>query len=466
MRVPETRSTTSVRRNTLLCCLPLLLLTSGCTSYEPEPMTARQLLDELDRVRVESVSIAPVGSRAVDPSDGLDVLEASALAIHLNPSIRAARAEVGVTRAQLVEAGLLPDPVVGWDAMNVVADFSTDGKSSANSYVAGVSIAWDVPRPGEIDAREGVARAQVRGALAQVLRAEWELVREVHRAYVRVAAAQANLAVNAELATIASTTVEYFERARAAGTATAVQERLASVERDRVRSDRVRLELEEVAARQDLLGLLGLPPDTPLVLQDPWAMLDSPIPAALDVRSLVLDAADRRPDLRELTAQYERAEASLRLEVAQQFPQVTIGTGLAVQLPFFSRFNQPAIETARRERTVAAERLRAAVHEARQQVHRAHATVQRAEAQVAFNQNELGPGLEELIRLTRVTLEAGEVTPLELLAVQGQTIAARVEFIAARQRRAEAWIDLQAASGRLLPRTAEAEKPVRDAGED
>lgn len=451
-----------------LSFLPFLLI-SGCTSYEPEPVSARQLLDELDRVRVEAIpqaSIAPVGSRAIDLSDGLDVLEASAVAIHLNPTIRAARAEVGVTRAQLVEAGLLPDPVVGWDAMNVVADFTTDGKSSANSYVAGVSVAWDVPRPGEIDAREGVARAQVRGSLAQVLRAEWELVRDVHRAFVRLAAAQANLAVNAELVAVTSTTIDYFESARVAGTATAVQSRLASVERDRVRSDRIRLEQEEVAARLDLLGLLGLPPDTPLVLQDPSTALDPVIPAALDVRSFMLDATTRRPDLRELAAQYERAEESLRLEVAQQFPQLTIGSGLAVQLPFFSRFNQPAIETARRERTVAAERLRAAVHEARLQVHRAHATVQRAEAQVAFNQNELGPGLEELMRLTRVTLEAGEVTPLELLTVQGQTIAARTEFLAARQRRAEAWIDLQAASGRLLPRTAEPEEPVDEPGDE
>lgn len=442
---------------------------SGCVGYEPAPTDARQLLDELERVRLEpapAAAIAPIGSTAVDPRDGLDVLEAAAIAVHLNPALRAQRAQVGVARAQLVQAGLLPDPVIGWDAMNVVADFATERKSSANSYTAGVSLAWDVPRPGEIDAREGVARARVREALAEILRAEWELVREVHLAYVRLAAAQATLAINSELVAITSQTVEFFQRARAAGAATAIQERLASVERDRVRSDRVRLEFEEVVARQTLLGLLGLPPGTPLLLQDPAISLDPPIPAVLDVAALMQEATTRRPDLRQLAAQYGQAEEQLRLEVNRQFPQLTIGTGIAIQLPFFSRFNHPAIETARREREAAADRFRTAVHEARRQLHVAHAGLQRAEAQVAFNQNELRPGLEQLLGLTRAALEMGEITPLEILAAQGQTISTQLEFLEARQRRAEAWVELQAASGRLLPRTASPEEPVDEPEED
>jgi outer membrane protein TolC len=143
-----------------------------------------------------------------------------------------------------------------------------------------------------------------------------------------------------------------------------------------------------------------------------------------------------------------------------------IGTGLAIQLPIFSRFNRPAIATAAAARAAAEARLRAAVHGARQEVHTAFATLQRAEAQVAFNQAELAPRLEDMLRLTRASIEAGEATPLEVLIAQGQVIETKLDFLAARQRRAEAWVELQAASGRLLPKLAATRPRQGDDEED
>lgn len=432
----------------------LALGSSSCTTYEAAPLAPFDMLRQLNAIRLDA---APAGIAAIgtatrfDASDGLSVAEAAGVALHLNPRLRAGRAEIGVARAQLVEAGLLPDPVVGWDAMNVVADFMVERKSGFNSYIAGASVVWEVPRPGEIDAREGVARGRVGEARAALLRAEWELVRQVHLAFVRLAVVQASRELNAEQLAIAERTLEYFQRARGAGVATALQVELASVARDRVRADRVRIGLEEVAARQSTLALLGLPPEAPLSLQAPRELLAAPHSTVEDVSVLTEAAVTRRPDLAEVAAQYQQAEEALRLEVTRQWPQVWVGTGISISLPFFTRFNAPAIETARRAREVGRERFFAALHDVRREVHLARAALLGAAERVEVFTQRLLPGLDSTLRLTRASLEAGEVTPLEILTAQAQVIATQLEFLDARQRMAEARIELEAAAGALLP---------------
>lgn len=441
-------------RTTRLTFIFLVLALGGCATYEPEPLAPLALLDELEQVRVDARrdGIALVGTeRGFDPTNGLTDLEAASLALHLNPALRALRAEIGVARAQLVEAGLLPDPVIGWDAMNVVADFVTERKSSANSYVAGASVTWQVPRPDEIDALEAVAHGRLSEVRATLVRVEWELVRDVRLAFVRLAAAEAGLELVAGQVEIANSTVEYFERARAAGAATALQARLALVARDRVLADRLRLALEEIEARNALLQLLGLPPTTQLVLEDPALVLDAPFVAPQPAQELVRLAVERRPDLRELAAAHEQAEGQLRLQVARQWPQVWIGTGISISLPFFSRFNAPAVDAARHGRDVARDRFVTGLHAARREVHQAVAEVSRSAEQVALFRQHLMPGLEDTLRLTRVALEAGEVTPIEILAAQAQVIGVQLEYLTARERLARARVTLDTASGWLLP---------------
>lgn len=428
--------------------IALCLLVSGCATYEPAPVDPRVVLEALERASPRSVTSA---GAAVELADGMSPLEAAAIAVHLQPQLRALRAEVGVTAAELVQAGLLPDPSIGWEAGNVIADFITDRKSTSNSYLAGGYLSWDVPRPGEIDAREGVARARVDEARAVLFAAEWRLVREVRLAWLRLAAARAALELNRAQADVARRTRALVDAARNIGEATSVQAALADVALARVEAARSGLTLEEVEGMHALLGLMGLPPSTPLVLQDAAAALDPAPPPTQSPERLTAAALARRPDLRELEARYQQAEETLRYEVARQWPEISIGTGIGIRLPIFSRFNAPAIETARRARDAARERLVSVVHELRRSVHLAHATWSQADARAATLKERLLPALEEAVRLTRAAQAAGEVSPLEILTAQAQLLEVEREVLDARVRRASALVDLEAAAGVLLP---------------
>ena len=443
---------TSIRRS--LASSACLLLVA-CASAPPDELDPLASLAELDKIVLAEAPDAVVArvstdTRTFDPQDGLDAREASAVALHLHPRLRALRAEIGVTRAQLVEAGLLPDPTIGWEAGNVVADFITDRKSTANSYIAGFLLEWDVPRPGEIGSREREAAARIDEARAALLQGEWQLVGDVHVACVRLAAAEAGVRLNAEQAGVAERTMAYFADARRLGEATALQARLAGVAQARILADQARLQVDVTEARQTLLALLGLPPTTPFALQDGDRLL-APAPSDADAASLVLEAIRRRPDLVVLAAQHAQAEARLRLEEARRWPQLSIGSGIGIQLPIFTRFNAPAVATALRAREAARRRFEAAVHEVRREVNSAAAAFALTDVYVHRFEEQVIPAVDETLRLTRAAVLAGEFTAFDVLTTQTQALEAQTELLAARARRAEARVALDVASGRLAP---------------
>lgn len=445
----------------------ILFVLAGCTSYEPAPLRPLELLAALERARlVEASPALPAGLGPFTAADGLTLVEAAAVGVQLNPRLGALRREVGVAEAQLVEAGLLPDIELGWGAMDPTGLILAEGRADAAAWISGAWLSWPVPRPDEIDAREGVARAEVGAARARVAAAEWTLVRDVQLAYVRLLAAEARVAQVAELTQIAARTLDYFRRARALGAATALDENLAAVAASALGADAIQAEADARRARHELNALLGLPPDEPYPLQsslDAAARADDPPRAP---GALVAQALELRPDVRELLAAYERAEQALRLEVAQQWPQLTIGTGIGITLPFLSRFNQPAIRAAERAREAAGRRVHAAVQEVRAEVHAALLETRAAEQLHRLLHEELEPGLERSVRLTERAFAAREVTPLQILTTQQQVIEGRARALAAQERLAAARIRLAAATGRLLPELWAGPEPGAAVDED
>jgi outer membrane protein, heavy metal efflux system len=435
----------------LACALSVLA--AGCTTYEADPVEPLEILRALDEVRLDGVNhdeVAAVVS-ALDVSDGLSLLEASAIAVRRNPSLTALRADLGVAEAQLMQAGLLSDPVIGWSAGDPIADTIIEGKVDSTSWLTGFSLSWALPRPGELDAEEGVAHAQIQGSAARLAGAEWQVVREVQLAYVRLLVGRARLAQNRRLLEISNRTRDFFTRARQAGAATALEEGLAKVAANTAQADLLGAQTQELQARQTLNGLLGLPPDHEWKLQD---SLDRFVPTDRpeeDAQQLVRESLERRPDLQEVLAEYQRAEEQLRLECARQWPQIEIGTGLAIQIPIFSKFNQPAIETAQRRRRAARTQVTVAVQQLRGEIHAALTQQRQARAVLDLFRTSLGPQTEETLRLTERAFQAREITPLQILTAQRQVIETQGRFLVARQAWAEARIRLDSASGRLLP---------------
>ncbi len=435
------RHRSALRRLPRLCLLATAL--AGCASYEARPVHPQAILDSLREPEwpvPEAEGEEALAGSVFDPTDGLSADEAAALAVMLNPGFRAQRAEAGIALAQLVEAGLWKDPAFGWDAMDWLVEASRD------NALSGLGFRLPLPRPDEIPAREARAQGRVEEVRWKILERAWRLEREVQLAFLDVLGAEARRDLNTRLQGTAARTSAFFADALAAGAATALQVNLARLELAEVQRAGKSLDFELQEARLRLNRLLGLPPETQWKLQAParpFAVQERiPDPAALTKKAL-----DQRPDLQELLALHAQAEADLRLAVARQWPELAVGSGFDLILPLLTRFNQPAIETARLKRERIAREVKAAIHELRGEVYEAVKRFEAAQEQTTFFEEVVDQRVEETLQLTEESLQQGQATLLEILRAQRQALDARQGYLESRIQRARTALVLSWISG-------------------
>lgn len=431
----------------LMVLLPLVTsATIGCAAHEPEVVDPAEVLRALEATSLERAA-AP---RPVTISDGLTVDEAVALAARHNPGLHARRAWLPVARVGRELAGLWPDPELEWIANNVIADLVTLRKVTTHSVLSGFQLMFPLPRPGELDARVAVAAARLAREAALARAAEADLARDVRLAYTALLQAEAELElVLAQVALAERAHAQTAER-RAVGQATDLEVSLAELPMRQARAAVPHLEGEAEAARLTLNALLGLPPRErwrPTTTLDALASsTPPPLPGPL-----VEAALARRPDLEAARWAHREADAELALERALRWPRLAVGTGFAIELPVFSRFNRWGVERARLARAAARDGLVAAVHALRADVHEAHAVAQAAHRTAEVHARALEEGAEAVLRVAEAAQAAGQVPVIEVLAARAQALEARRRALAARADWAAAAVRLDAATGALAP---------------
>jgi outer membrane protein TolC len=202
---------------------------------------------------------------------------------------------------------------------------------------------------------------------------------------------------------IAARTQATFQRARETGAVTSVGENLASGDLLAIELRSTRLSQELALARQRLNTLIGLPPraDVPVRATRPGEV---PALPAADPDALVELGLDHRPDLAELRASYQAAEQDVRYEIARQWPELSIGTGIFIVPQLFSHGNEPAIRAALEERARLGRELEAHVHQVRGEIHAAWTSYEQAQRVVEFLGRQALPNAEEGLRLTSEAL--------------------------------------------------------------
>ncbi|HRV82431.1 MAG TPA: TolC family protein, partial [Planctomycetota bacterium] len=314
---------------------------SACATYRPTPLEPQRVLEALESIEWDSTPNTPNATDSSQSSPVVGPLQLAAFAVSTHPELAALRAELGIQHALLVEAGLLPDPELGWDAMDGLASQLVTGSSSSVDAWAGFGLLFPLLGPGERQASIAVAQGRSDEARYRIAEAEWNLTCDIHVALEEVLAAETLLAQTRSLTELATTTNEYFQRAKDAGAATAIQANLAQGDLQTIRLDGLRADARVRQARQALNALLGLPPSVDLPLGpgvDPSNLLTT----RGTPEQLTLHAVDSRPDLAVLLAAYQASEEGVRLAMSQRCPRIAVGTGIRITLPIFSKFGGPA----------------------------------------------------------------------------------------------------------------------------
>lgn len=299
-----------------------LIALSGCATVNPAPDYERvgQRLEEatgFQRVYQpgEDDEIDEIVAGLV--TDGITATEAVEICLLNNPSLQAAFMDVGMARADVVQAGLLSNPFIGISAR------LPDGGGLVNLEA---SVAQNIAELWQIPVRKRAATRSLDRAILQVaLRAAQLAARAKAGYYLAVAAderhriAQENLAIAQDLLGLAVMKQE-------AGATSELEVNLSRSLAINAEIEVPRARLASANARRGLAELLGLVCDADaLVLTD---KLPEIYPDIVDTSSLIALARQSRLDVAAAEDALAIAETNLEEQYLLIFPTLELGLEL------------------------------------------------------------------------------------------------------------------------------------------
>ncbi len=293
----------------------ILLTIAGCAAYHPSPLPAAPDLARVPTLTLPAAQIHVPGlAPHAIPAGGLDEVTVMTLAVLNNPDLKAARLQAGVASAQVLRAGLLPDP-----------HFDAGFASSALNYGGMLSLSQDIQSILMRGAAQAAARASAKQVDLNILWHEIQVAERARELFIQETADWQLRQVLGSNQTLLQENYRRDETAMERGDTTAgvaaADLTLAADADTAVRQ----LETELNQTRHELNALLGIQPDVQLHLIGTAQL--KPLSKA-EFNQAVSALPHRRADLLALQAGYQSQEETLRRAILGQFPGLSAGVNL------------------------------------------------------------------------------------------------------------------------------------------
>lgn len=430
--LPPTRAA-AARQGVISIVAGCASLLSGCAIYHSQPLPTRP---DLVRAPALSVPTSELGAQRLepeplDPAKGLTEMNVVTLAVVDNPRLRAVRRQAGVARAQLLQAGLLPDPQIS-------------GGLSKSSLFTGysASLSQDLQALVTRGAAKGAARAHLEQVNLDILWQEWQVAEQARELYIQTEALAELRDVFDARRKLLARIYHQDDALLRHGEVTVSDVTADFIAWDSAEAQWRSSELRENATRHALDELLGLAPDVQLRLRG--------APSAQLVTSAQYQAAlaalpRRRPDLLALQAAYRSQEEGLREAILAQFPLLnagvtrsrsaeegiqSIGFNVTLTLPLFNR-NRGPIAVARASRAYLYQAYQASLDETTSQADQVWTAVRMMRSQLQMLDARLS-GLERAAAAAKESLGRGNLTLADYARAASNAETTRAEEIQLR----------------------------------
>jgi outer membrane protein TolC len=328
----------AIGRTLRWCCVggALSFALAACATYESLPLETHVHLKH------KLSELVHTGVRIDQP---LSVYDVAVLAVLNNPDLLAARAQRGVARAQVLEAGLLPNPSVSASYLYLLNPSSAAG---VIFDAVTATVTQDIQKTITMKSRLRAAQSAALQVDATVLWEEWQLIGKTRLAVFDIVQGEKLRRVLGEYRDVLQSRFDRGRKALADNNVT-----LATVAPDLAAVGETRkalfdLERDLDTHRHDLNALLGLSPEVAVPLKTQLQVL--PVDSKAVMHALE-DLADRRPDLIALQLGYRSQDEKFRGAIVGQFPALTFGPSysrdtsdvrsfgpqLTMDLPIFDR---------------------------------------------------------------------------------------------------------------------------------
>lgn len=398
----------------------MLLALTGCATYRPLPLP----------------DSSPLPSRVADlqgaPSRGapFDMAAIEKLVLLNNPELRSARVQLAVGQAQMLQAGLLPNPSVSGNV-----GYLTSGVGDSTAWSAGISE--DIRSLITLAPRRQAAKAAAAQVDASLLWQEWQTVSKARLLVIDLVEGERLRRLQSHTLAQLEQRSEQLRQSLAEGNTQQTDNAGYLVAATDARTAYDDLQRRLLGQQHELAGLLGVAADAVIPLP---AIIDMPAPDTERVRTEAQDIQRRRPDLVALQLGYAAQEANLRAAVLAQFPMLSIGyaatqdnsfvrnggPAITFELPIFDR-NQGNIAIARATRQQLHEEYAARLASARSEIDALLAEQAQAREQL----KTLLPGLPAAIHAADQAASAQQLGLIDQRASVDLLVAAQSRQVAA-----------------------------------
>lgn len=345
---------------------------AACADYKPAPINAAESAGalearSLDDPRLRSFMAGMTSSDravAVQPPRW-DLSTLTLAAVYYQPQLEIAGAKLARAFAAIGTAAQRLNPVLTASPLQHLTVVEP------SAWTVGFIVNFVVETFGKREKRIAQAEQLAEAARADLATAAWRVRGRVRSALLALWAAQKRQELLERRQALQEQLVGFLERLMAVGAASALD-----VSRERINLDQIRLAMQELLrqaaeARVQLAAAIGVPVRALDGVEVSLAAFDHPAgddPTSLDLAEsgarLRQEALVYRSEVSSSLAAYEAAQAALQLEIARQYPNVTLGPGyifdqadhqyavnLVVELPVFHQNQGPIaeVEALRRE---------------------------------------------------------------------------------------------------------------------
>ncbi len=359
----------------------------------------------------------------VSLSDGLSEDEAVAIALWNNAQFQADMVMLGFARADLIEAGMLRNPILS-------LLFPLGPKQLEATLNLPIDFFWQRPK------RVAAARLNAEQVADSLVQHGLDLIRDVMIAFAELELTRERAALVEEEAFLLREIADIASARLAAGDISGLEETALRLEAARMRDMALGYARDAVVAEERLKTLLGLGlEDISLELTRPESRPPLSLPDADDLLTAAFAA---RPELRAAEISIERAGHRLGWERSRVLNLTAVldangegregfemGPGLQMELPVLN-WNNANISRAQAELAQAARGYLVVKNRIAREVREAGVRYRSARQSLQMIRRDILPAAEESAKNAEAAYSIGEISYLEFLDFKRQLIESRL----------------------------------------
>ena len=400
----------------------------------------------MDRIRSVVIGICALFVIAVPVSASdtkeLTLDQAVALAVEMNPDLRALRLEEESAKGESEKARLLliDNPTIEGSVSKKDRP-EDEGGGKFTNY--GFKLSQEFEIAGQRGARIEVAEKEFARVRSEIKDKERVLISEVKDAFTTSLALKKRSNLAREIVRLNEDFLGYTKIKFEAGDVSGLDVNLSEVELSKAKKELLLAEREYREALLSLQGLLGLSPDMLFALVGD---LPSEAPALPDREALKALALSQRPDAKAAALEMAKTQAALTLVKKEAFPNITlsgfydrdedrdvVGMGISIPLPFFDRKQAEKKEAFARSEgaRIKADGLKKTIE---READQAYGNLTSAIEELTLFKKEILVKAAENLNLLNLAYKEGKIGFFEVRLAQKDTIEAQLAYIEAQTR--------------------------------